>query len=169
MIVFDLICDRQHRFEVWFRSSDDFVSQRDGGVLSCPICGTAQVDKAVMAPRLARKGNQCDASAGGAGHAHVEERDAVPAPSPETSGSTAKVPDNPLGEKAAQFLRAVRDHVEKNCDYVGPGFAEEARKIHYGETEERGIYGQASERDVSELLEEGIDILPLPVVRRTDN
>ncbi|MGY8985304.1 MAG: DUF1178 family protein [Sphingomonadales bacterium] len=164
MIVFDLNCRSGHRFEIWFRSSDDYGQQRHGHEIECPICGDTFVDKAVMAPNVGVKGNQ-----------RVEtSRPQKNMPIPSNSSmmeevSSVSLPELPkkLQNELASVLAKVQKHVENNCDYVGDDFAEEARKIHYGETQKRGIYGEATEDESEELVEEGIDIVPIPLVRKS--
>lgn len=160
MIVFDLKCEEGHQFESWFRSSSAYEEQRDAGLVECPYCGSSSVEKAPMAPNVAAKSNQKS-----------------PAPVVATKGDTAATvgaaaapsPElRALAEKAASAMAELQAHVEKTCENVGDKFAEEARKIHYGESEERGIFGESSLEEAEELLEEGIDVMPLPGVRRTD-
>jgi len=129
MILFTLRCAAGHEFEGWFRDGDSFEAQQKAGEIACPDCGDAQVEKALMAPRIGRS------------------RGKAPALSPA---------------QLRAALVELRRQVETNCDYVGERFAEEARKIHYGETDEKHIYGEASLQDVKELVEEGVDIAPLP-------
>ena len=138
MIKYQLLCDADHEFEGWFRSSDDFDKQDAAGLLECPTCGSSSVRKAVMSPAIAR----------GAGRS--ERRLA------EIKAS--------VGEAMAR----ARTYVESNFDYVGERFPEEARRIHYGETEARGIYGEATGEDVRELVEEGVGVAPLPSPQKTD-
>ena len=146
MIRFDLRCRRDHHFEAWFRSNAAYDAQSAAGHLSCPVCGSGEVEKAIMAPRVAKAGR-------GAGS--EEPRAAV-----ARGGS----PSEARALRAA--LERLRDHVESTCDDVGAAFPEEARKIHYGEAEARGIYGQASEREAEALAEEGIEFSRLPLPRR---
>ena len=134
MIKYKLQCDVDHEFEGWFRDSADYDDQAQKSLVECPICGSASVRKAVMAPSIAR-------------------RDSA------RSERLAEI----RGEIANAAKRA-RDYVEKNFDYVGARFPEEARKIHYGETAERGIYGEASKDDVRELIDEGVKVAPVPGV-----
>ena len=147
MIRFDLRCRRDHHFEAWFRDNAAYEAQAAAGGLSCPICGSAKVEKAIMAPRVAK-------SAGSG-------PDTRPAPVPMAKSGSPK---------EAQALRAaleqLRDHVEATCDDVGEAFPEEARKIHYGEAEARGIYGQANEAEAEALAEEGVEFSRLPLPRR---
>ncbi len=138
MIRYALQCTAGHGFESWFRDSAAFEEQAERGLLACPQCGSAKVEKQVMAPAVAVK----------------EER-------------TKAQPVAMLGEKEAQaraMLRAFHQHLRDNAQDVGIGFAEEARKIHYGETEERPIYGQASEEDARALNEEGIEVMAVPLL-----
>ncbi|MCJ9430455.1 DUF1178 family protein [Kordiimonas marina] len=154
MIVFDLKCPDNHRFEAWFRSSSAFEEQCAAGVVECPYCGSAEIVKAPMAPNVAAKGNT--------------QPEARPA---QMQNMVHAEGDGRLAELAAQareIVNQMREHVEKNCDYVGANFAEEARKIHYGEADERGIYGESTTEETQALIEEGIDILPLPGNRSTD-
>ncbi len=143
MIKYALACEQAHEFESWFPSSEAFETQRKRGFVTCPYCGSARVEKQVMAPSVARKDKLPDAP--------------VPGPQP-----VAVLSDREQEIRAA--LRALRDHVMKNAENVGKGFVEEARKMHYGEAEERSIYGEADLAEARALLEEGIDVLPLPVV-----
>ena len=179
MIVFDLICSQEHRFEAWFRSSADYEEQQEAGAITCPVCSDGAVRKAPMAPNVAAKGNQqpvvvpemadAERAAGATGETTGEpsgEASDEPAPrGPRVHA--AGVPDMPpeLGRQLRQFARRLRDHVEQHCDYVGNRFAEEARKIHYGESEQRGIYGEATTEESAELEEEGTEVMPLPFVR----
>ena len=162
MIVFDLKCDQGHLFESWFRSSAAYDEQLASGLVECPYCGSTHVEKAPMAPNVGAKGNQKLETVQKAAPPSVPEQapaSTMAAPSPEL---------RELADKAAKAMADLQQHVEKNCENVGKDFAEEARKIHYGEAEERGIYGESSLEEAQDLLEEGIDVMPLPGVRRTD-
>lgn len=142
MIRYALACEAGHTFESWFPSSDSYDEQVARGLVTCPVCESAKVSKTVMAPRLARTDK------------------AEPAPA-------AAQPVPMIAEPARQMralLRAVREHVMANSEHVGERFPEEARKIHYGESEERSIYGQASPDEARALVEEGIEVAPLPVL-----
>jgi hypothetical protein len=148
MIKYALACEQAHEFESWFPSSEAFETQRKRGFVTCPYCDSAKVEKQVMAPSVARKDK--------APNLPVPE---LPAPGPQ--------PVAVMSEKEQELraaLRALREHVMKNAENVGKGFVEEARKMHYGEAEERSIYGEADLAEARALLEEGIDVLPLPVV-----
>ncbi len=133
MIKYQLLCESDHEFEGWFRDSADFDDQSAGGLLECPLCGTTDVRKAVMAPAIAKR----------------------------RSGSSSATKSAFLKEMAEAAGRA-RKYVESNFDYVGDKFPEEARKIHYGETDARGIYGEATGREVKDLVDEGVSVAPLP-------
>ncbi len=151
MKVLDLQCAHRHSFEGWFASENDFQSQLARGLVECPMCGDAAITKKLSAPRL---------NLGASRHPAVETTpDAAKA---QTQGKTDVVaaPQDP--QLQAAWLKMVR-HVMANTEDVGEKFAEEARRIHYGETEERGIRGQASREETEALLEEGIGVLPLPI------
>ena len=133
MIQFALHCSKGHSFDAWFRNAAAFDEQQVRGIVTCAVCGDAAVEKALMAPAVATSEKSVALSAG------------VPDPA-----------------KLRAMLRAYRQHVIASADNVGTRFAEEARKIHFEETEARGIYGQATRDEVVALLDEGIDFMPLP-------
>ncbi|MEM6681883.1 MAG: DUF1178 family protein [Pseudomonadota bacterium] len=160
MIAFDLRCQHGHVFEAWFGSSKDYDAQKQNGLLSCPICGDTTISKAIMAPNVGRKGNQAAPVKPAAAPAPVQQ---PTAPVPAAMPAPPLPPE--VAEKLMNVAAQVKEHVEKNCDYVGKDFAEEARKIHYGETDERGIYGEATPDEAEELIEEGVDVVALPFVR----
>ncbi len=160
MIVFDLECrDGGHRFEGWFGSSEDFAQQQARGLLTCPTCGSVDVGKAVMAPRLGRKGNQLPAAA-----------PAVPA-----QGTPAPIEARPqsmahaLPPEATAMMKAIavmQAEALKTSTWVGDGFAENARAMHYGEKDAAPIHGQATLDEARELIEEGVEVAPIlfPIV-----
>ena len=154
MIRYALSCDRGHNFESWFQNSAAYDKQAKRGLVSCPLCGSAKVEKAIMAPRLARKDKSTPITA------PVEET--VPSPAPEPATPVAMI--SPQEREFRKKLKELRDHLTSNADNVGKKFPEEARKMHYGETEHRSIYGEASSQDAKELHEEGIEFHPLPVL-----
>ncbi len=167
MIHYALVCEHDHEFEGWFRSSADFETQAARGILSCPVCGSAKVSRALMAPAV---------STGRAAEPAVE----TPAPGPAAAApalAPADVPapvalapsEDPRRALAIEFLRRVRETVLENATYVGDKFAEEARRIHYGEAEERGIYGEATRAEAEALEEEGIAVAVLPVLPEDRN
>ena len=138
MILFDLKCANEHVFEAWFKDSETFEHQIEGSEIVCPVCGESGVGKALMAPRI------------GKGEREISKKAVEHA------------------KRYAAFASEVRRHVEDSCDYVGPEFSEEARKIHYGESEARGIYGEASDEDASALNDEGIEVQRIPWAPRED-
>lgn len=167
MINYSLRCDATHVFEAWFRSSADFDEQAQRGLLSCPICGSSKIEKAIMSPAVARR----------------DRGRAVPQPQEQTDESKTKPePKNevvaaakpsapPVNEKMAQLwqmARKLQAHVEANFENVGRKFPEEVRKMHTGESEHRDVYGEASLEDAKDLLDEGIDIMPLPRLPKLD-
>jgi len=135
VIRFSLICEQEHEFEAWFRNNDDFDAQKKRGFVECPSCGSHKVGKALMAPAVST-GRQ-------------QEKIALA-----------------MGEqqrKAMAELKALSEKMRENADYVGGKFAEEARKIHFGEADQRGIYGEATPDEVKGLAEDGVAFMPLPV------
>lgn len=156
MIVYDLKCSKGHVFEVWFGSSSDYDQQKKKGLLECPYCGDRSVEKALMAPNVGLKSNQKpEQPPAGSGRKQAAGH---------WSGSS-ELPPEVVKEMLAR-LAQVQRHIEDTFDYVGDEFAEEARKIHFGETKERPIYGEVNLQEAKELQEEGIDILPLPFPSR---
>jgi len=158
VIRYALSCQKGHAFESWFESSSVFDKQAARGLIECPICGSIKIGKAIMAPGVAR-------------NARGPAREA-PAPAAPPEASDARAPVAMLSEKERELrtkLKELRDHVVKNADYVGEKFPEEARKMHYGDVEHRSIYGEASPRQAAELIEEGIELHPLPVLPEDRN
>jgi hypothetical protein len=158
MIRYALACDQAHEFESWFPSSAAYDAQKSDGPVSCPVCGSAKVEKQIMAPALTRS-----------------DRRVAAAPAPESPpAAPGEAPQAPPPQPVAVFserdrelramFKAFREHVEKNAEHVGERFPNEARKMHYGEIEHRSIYGQASPAEARELIEEGIEIHPFPVI-----
>jgi hypothetical protein len=139
MKVLDLQCAQSHTFEGWFASEDDFQGQLARGLVECPLCGDSAVSKMLSAPRLN-----------------------LGAPAPQSAESRQDVVTTPDASLQAAWMKMVRQVLSSTED-VGERFAEEARKIHYGETEERGIRGQASREETEALLDEGIGVMPLPI------
>jgi len=153
VIRYSLICDHGHEFESWFASSAAYDKQAKRGLIDCPLCGSSKVEKAIMAPRLARKdkSTSIDVTAG-----------APPANAPAASAPVAMM--SPQEKEFRTKLKELRDHLVANADNVGKKFPEVARKMHYGEIEHRSIYGEASPQDAKELSEEGIEFHPLPAL-----
>jgi hypothetical protein len=154
MKVLDLQCSHQHAFEGWFASEDDFQGQLARGLVTCPMCSDPAIQKMPSAPRLNLGASEPAAVAGA--------RDlSVPAVSPAAvSVQQAATPATPPGP--AEFLKALREVMARTED-VGERFADEARAMHYGDAEQRSIRGQASRAEAIELLEEGIEVMPLPL------
>jgi hypothetical protein len=156
MIRYALVCDRGHDFESWFQSSAAYDKQTKRGLVSCPLCGSAKIEKAIMAPRLSTSAKK----QGGP----IE----TPAPTAETpvpAGTPAPVAMiSPQEQEFRAKLKELRDHLTKNADNVGTKFPEEARKMHYGETEHRSIYGVASPEEAKDLSDEGVEFHPLPIL-----
>ena len=167
MIRYDLSCDRNHGFEAWFRNSGDYDQQLAEGDLLCPICGSDAVIKTLMAPSI--------------GRARSGPRQRVPdqAPAPAVAeGVTAQanlderlkvLSGDPRVKAAMEQIRKIKQHVIDNAENVGDRFPEEARKIHYEETEKRSIYGEASAEDVDALIEEGVEVHAMPILPEDQN
>jgi hypothetical protein len=152
MIRYNLRCDRGHAFESWFQSSQAYESQEKRRLVNCPACGSAKVERAIMAPQIVSKKGRDSA--------------APPAPAPATDVTAPA--STPLLMAQERELRAklkeLRDHIVKNADNVGERFPNEARKMHYGDIEHRPIYGEASPQEARALIEEGVEVSPLPVL-----
>jgi hypothetical protein len=154
MIHYALVCQQGHDFESWFQDSAAYDKQVKRGLVTCPHCGSAKVEKAIMAPRLSAAAKKKSAPIEAA--AAPAERPAAPAaPAPVAMIS-------PQEQEFRAKLKELRDHLTKSADDVGAKFPEEARKMHYGEIEHRSIYGVASPDEAKELSEEGIEFHPLP-------
>jgi len=143
MIVFDLKCRREHVFEAWFKSGGAYDAQRAAGKIACPECGDVKITKAPMAPRVAR--------------GRMEAEAPIAAEGDDKAAAQAVMPASPR-----QMLERMRREIEARCENVGNRFAEEARKIHYGEVERRDIFGQASDAEATALSEEGVKFQRLP-------
>jgi hypothetical protein len=139
MISFNLTCKDDHVFQAWFKDGKAFERQRSKREVICPVCGDTKIDKAPMAPRLLKSRGD----------------------KPERAAQAAQA--------ATQALRELRSHVEKTCDNVGDKFAEEARKIHYGEADARSIYGDATDEEAKDLAEEGVPFGRIPWIDRHDS
>jgi hypothetical protein len=156
MIRYALACDKGHQFESWFADSAAYDKQAKRSLVACPHCGSTKVEKAIMAPRLAGARKR---------KAPVEAPVSdvtTPAAAPEASTPVAMM--TPQEQELRGKLKELRDHLTKNADNVGAKFPDEARKMHYGETEHRSIYGVATADDAKELAEEGIAFHPLPIL-----
>ncbi|MCF3935762.1 DUF1178 family protein [Acuticoccus sp. M5D2P5] len=161
MIHYTLRCAEGHRFDGWFASSEAFGRQQEGGYLSCPMCGSSDVDRALMSPAIAKGGAEAAAPA------HAEGAEATAPQEPSAGANVALTAER--DERLRAAFAALRKAVEENGVDVGRNFPEEARRIHYGEAEPRGIYGQADLEEARALVEEGIDVLPLPILPEDRN
>ncbi len=169
MIHYQLLCASGHGFDGWFRDSASFETQAKRGLLECPSCGSAKVERALMTPSVPRKGN-----------ARRPAPEPVPAtvPGPMAPGTNAALADPPalppakqvsLPAEARALLQRLRAEVETSCDYVGADFAEEARRIHLGDSPQRPIYGETSPEEADALAEEGIPTTRIPWLPRADS
>jgi hypothetical protein len=153
MIRYSLRCERGHAFESWFQSSSAYETQEKRKLVSCPVCGSAKVERAIMAPQIVSKKGRDSAE---------------PAPAAATPTDVTTPTSTPLLMAQERELRAklreLRDHIVKNADNVGERFPNEARKMHYGDIEHRPIYGEASPDEARALIEEGVEVSPLPVL-----
>ncbi len=170
MIKYTLICDTPHTFEGWFRNSEDFDAQCAKGYVNCPVCNSTDIKKGLMAPAVSTSRKK-DAMV----VPQVSEPEQKPAESPAASvpqkpteaaadktQTTALMPNDVRQKEIVEALRVVRAQMIENSENVGSSFASEARKIHYGEAEERNIYGETSPKEAMDLMDEGISVLPLP-------
>jgi hypothetical protein len=161
MIRYALRCERDHTFESWFQDSSAYDQQVKRKLVSCPVCNSVKVDKAIMAPRIVSKKGRERAEPVAATAPAVAET-AAPA-----TGSTPLVMAQERELRAK--LKELRDHIVKNADNVGEKFPNEARKMHYGDIEHRPIYGEASPEEAKSLIEEGVEVSPLPVLPEDRN
>jgi hypothetical protein len=158
MIKYTLRCSKDHRFDSWFRDSATYEKQEKRRLLECPSCGDTKVERALVAPNVTAKGNR---KSGPSRSPRPSEE--APAPVETPAQPVATIPPN-MPPELRKVLLELRGQVEKNCDYVGDKFADEARKIHYGETNKRGIYGETSDDEAAALADEGIEFGRLPWV-----
>ncbi len=142
MILYKLACTNEQQFEAWFLDIATYDAQSAAGDVMCPLCGSTGVTKAPMAPNVATGAHK---------------------------GATAETRAREVAEQIMRAVRRLHRHVEENCEYVGDRFAEEARSIHFGETEERDIYGEATDKEATELDEEGIEFHRVPRIPRKDS
>jgi hypothetical protein len=158
MIRFSLRCDNAHEFESWFKDSAAYERMSAAGMVDCPTCGDTRVNKALMAPAIRK-------TRGVKGRPAPAPAVAAPPPSDDQSPRLAA---GPMPAQVVALLQRMRQEVEKSCDYLGKDFAKEARRIHEGEAEPRGIYGEATEAEAEALRDDGIDVARLPWVPRAD-
>ena len=152
MIHYNLRCKRGHAFESWFQSSSAYEDQEKRNLVNCPVCGSSEVERAIMAPQIvSKKGRETAAPAS-----------LPPAPAADAPPSTQLMMAQERELRAK--LKELRDHIVKNADNVGERFPTEARKMHYGDIEHRPIYGEASPEEARSLIDEGVEVTPLPVL-----
>lgn len=171
MKVLDLRCAGGHIFEGWFGSEDDYLNQKETGLLQCPVCGAVQIEKMLSAPRVQAKSNTKKASPKRGKAPNIESTEAgtladhsdktMPAPLEHVAQSIANLPADVQAQLQSHWLQVAREMVSK-ADDVGTDFANEARRIHYGDAPERAIHGQATLQEAKELIDEGVAVLPLP-------
>jgi hypothetical protein len=172
MIVFDLKCRNGHQFEAWFNSASNFERLRKGGHVACAICGSSRVEKALVAPRITtskKKAAKPEPKAATADSASAAD---APAKAPAGLSGPGRYATDPAAAKAADLMKQLselRVQIEKTCDYVGKRFPEEARKMHYGESPKRSIYGEASDGEARQLADEGIEFSRIPWTPRRDS
>jgi hypothetical protein len=161
MIRYSLRCERDHTFESWFQDSSAYESQVRRKLVSCPVCDSVKVEKAIMAPRIVgKKGRE---------RAEPQPESAAP-PAPAETPAAAPTPLVMAQERELRAkLKELRDHIIKNADNVGERFPNEARAMHYGDKEHRPIYGEASPDEAKALVDEGIEVSPLPVLPEDRN
>ena len=154
MIHYDLRCGEDHAFDGWFKDSSAFDKLAKRGMVECPHCGDTKVERALMRPAVPKKGNAM-----------------LPAPVPATQPAVpapAAMAAGPMPAHLRAMLQRMRAEVEKHCDYVGPQFADEARKMHRGESDKRGIYGETTPDEADSLAEEGIEVSRIPWIPRAE-
>jgi len=158
MIRYSLRCERDHTFESWFQSSSTFDSQVKRKLVSCPACGSDKIEKAIMAPRIVgKKGRKAEPAA---------PSEAAPAEAPASEPTPLMMAQE---RELRVKLKELRDHIIKSADNVGERFPSEARKMHYGDIEHRPIYGEASPEEARALIEEGVEVSPLPMLPEDRN
>jgi len=149
MIHFDLICEKDHKFDSWFAGNEAFDKQKKAGLVTCPYCNSDKVEKCLMSPSIPAKANKCVSG--------------------EASRQLLSTDNDPVAKALTENIRKMRQHVSENAEYVGKDFAEKAREIHYKEQPARGIYGEASLEEAKSLLEEGVEVMPLPALPEESN
>jgi hypothetical protein len=160
MIRYTLRCERKHTFESWFQDSSTYDAQVARKLVGCPVCSSVNIEKAIMAPRVVSK----------KGRERAEPVPAAPTPAPAEAAASASTPLLMAQERELRTkLKELRDHIVKNADNVGEQFPNEARKMHYGDIEHRPIYGEASPDEARSLIDEGIEVSPLPVLPEDRN
>jgi hypothetical protein len=151
MIHYQLRCGQSHGFDGWFKDSASFEKQAKRGLIECPECGGTDIERALMTPAVAKR-----------------ESLPVPAPAPSAQADSAEKAAARVPAKMLAALQRIRAEVEKHCDYVGPDFADQARAMHRGDVEPKGIYGETTDEQAESLAEEGIAVAKIPWVPRAD-
>ena len=175
MIRYSLQCERGHAFESWFQDSASFDRQAKRGLVSCPLCDSVKVVKSIMAPQIPRKGRTSEQRAGEEKTLRATARRKKAAAASDAASVPAATPSpEPLlmAKQETELLgkmKELRDHIKANADNVGEQFPEQARKMHYGEIEHRPIYGDASPTEAKALIEEGVEVMPLPMLPEDRN
>ena len=159
MILYTLRCAEGHEFESWFKDSKTYERQEKRALIPCPSCGSSKVTRALMTPRIGKGGKTRAVEV-------AAPAEAVAAPAAPTADQQMAALAQHMPKEMRETLLKLRQQVEKNCDYVGGNFAEEARKIHYGEADKRGIYGETSDKEAEALVEEGIEFGRVPWIPR---
>jgi hypothetical protein len=167
MIKYSLRCERGHAFESWFQDSASFDKQAKRGLVSCPVCDSVKVEKSIMAPQIPRKGRTAEQRAGEERMQHTAARQKAGTPAPASAPESLMMA--PEAAELCAKLKQLRDHIKANADNVGEQFPEQARKMHYGEIAHRPIYGDASPSEAKALIEEGVDVMPMPVLPEDRN
>ncbi len=157
MIRYQLLCEHDHQFEAWFKDSTSYDDQVAHGEVECPFCANTNIRKAVMAPALASGKKESD-------NLSPQQQVAIDAAEKAADDMREGADPQKVAQTFMDVVTKLQKHVEETCDYVGTSFADEARAIHYGEAEERGIYGEATAKETQDLHEEGIDVMALPKV-----
>jgi len=161
MIHYNLRCKKGHAFESWFQSSSAYEAQEKRKLVNCPVCGSTRVERAIMAPQIVSKKGR-----------DPKPSDQLPVPAPATEVVPPSSPTPLLMAQEAELrakLKELRDHIVKNADNVGEKFPNEARKMHYGDIEHRPIYGEASPDEAKALIDEGVEVMPLPTLPEDRN
>jgi hypothetical protein len=165
MIHYNVRCSHDHEFDGWYKDSAAFDRLCKRGLVECPVCGDVKVQRAMMAPAVSTRQAALPAP---------QQTPTPPTPAPETAPTTqppaqpVTMAGGPLPDQMRAMLQRMRAEVEKRCDYVGPSFADEARKIHRGDAEPRGIYGEATPEQAEALSDDGIEVARIPWVPRAD-
>jgi hypothetical protein len=156
MIHYNLRCKKGHAFESWFQSSSAYEAQEKRNLINCPVCGSTKVERAIMAPQIVKKKGR-----------DTKAPESLPVTAPATEVIPPSSPTPLLMAQEAELrakLKELRNHIVKNADNVGEKFPNEARKMHYGDIEHRPIYGEASPDEAKALIDEGVEVMPLPTL-----